>query len=140
MEALSRRATSLERRLRRAAKAKARKSTISMETQHKLRSRKEQHNKILNEQKKNKDKEYEPMVEKFIGIKNDLDDKIGKNLSEQESEFEKKRRERRERSISKSMDKGIKKPGDGEDVDTDNMLGNVERKKKFESGDLDTPF
>lgn len=89
---------------------------------------------------KDQDKEYKPMLNKFIGIKNDLDNKIGNDLNEMESEFEKKKRERRERSISKSIDKGKKKKDDDEPVDTDNMLGNIERKKKFESGDLDTPF
>lgn len=94
----------------------------------------------LDKKKKEKDKDLEPMVEKFIGIKNDLDSKISKNLDDQESEFAKKRRERRERSISKSMDKGGKRQGENGEVDTENMLKNVERKKKFDSGDLDTPF
>lgn len=89
---------------------------------------------------KEKNKDYEPMLEKFIGIQTDLNNKISKNLEDQETEFAKKKRERRERSISKSMDKGKKKKGDDDPVDTDNMLGNIERKKKFESGDLDNPF
>ena len=117
-----------------------RKNKISIKTQKGLRSLKVKHGNILERKQKEQDKEYEPMVQKFIEIKNDLDTKIGEKLDKQESKFAKKRRERRERSITKSMDKGIKKPGDNEAVDTDNILGNVERKKKFESGDLDTPF
>ena len=58
---------------------------------------------------KEKNKDYEPMLEKFIGIQTDLNNKISKNLEDQETEFAKKKRERRERSISKSMDKGKKK-------------------------------
>lgn len=101
---------------------------------------KNKHDMNLNKKIKEKDKDYEPMVEKFIGIKNDLDSKISKDLDEQESEFAKKRRERRERSITKSMDKGAKRKSGNEQVDTKDILKNVERKKKFDSGDLDTPF
>jgi hypothetical protein len=94
----------------------------------------------VDQKMKDQDKEYKPMLNKFMGIKNDLDSKIGSDLEDMESEFERKKRERRERSISKSIDKGKKKKGDDDPVDTENMLGNIERKKKFESGDLDTPF
>ena len=110
-----------------------------MTTQKGLRSLKVEHENKLDKMK-SKDKEYEPMLDKFIDIKNDLDNKIGKNLDEQESDFAKKKRERRERSISKSIDLG-KKKAEGEDVvDKNNMLDAINRKKKFESGDLDTPF
>ena len=55
--------------------------------------------------------------------------------------LQKKKRERRERSISKSIDIGKKKKSNDDDpVDTKNMLDKIDRKKKFESGDLDTPF
>ena len=40
---------------------------------------------------KDKDKDYEPMLDKFIGIKNDLDSKISQNLDDQESAFAKKK-------------------------------------------------
>lgn len=110
-----------------------------MKTQKELRSKKVQHENALEDKKKNQGKEYEQMLGKFIDIKNDLDDKITKDLDDQESEFARKKRERRERSISKSMDKGKRKK-DEEPVDTDNMLEGIDRKKKFESGDLDTPF
>ena len=97
------------------------------------------HENELDKKMKDKNKEYEPMLDKFIGIKNDLDTKITENLDNQESEFARKKRERRERSISKSIDKGKSKKDDGP-VNTDNMLEGLERKKKFESDDLDTPF
>lgn len=110
-----------------------------MQTEKKLRSKKVNHDHILDKKIKEGNKEYEPMLDKFIGIKNDLDTKINEKLETQESEFARKKRERRERSISKSIDKGKPKKGDGP-VNTDNMLEGLERKKKFESDDLDTPF
>ena len=109
-----------------------------------MRSIKQRYNNELDQKMKGQGKEYETMLSKYVGVKKDLDTKVSDKLETQEDRFARKKRERRERSISKSMDKGRKKKDDDDPVDTTDMLGDLastnDRKKKFESGDLDTPF
>ena len=99
------------------------------------------------DKKQNDGKEgYEAMLNKYVDVKKGLDEKIGMDLADQEDNFARKKRERRERSISKSMDIGRKKKNkeDEEGVDTTNLLGNLagdnDRKKNLESGEFDNPF
>ena len=99
----------------------------------------------LEKKKKDMGNNYENMLNKYMDVKKNLDSAIEKDLDNQEDEFARKKRERRERSISRSMNKKKSNPEDEEKVeDTSNLLGDLaggeDRKKKLESGDFDTPF
>ena len=102
------------------------------------------------DKKKSGQAEYENILEKYVDVKKDLDQKISKDLNQQEDEFVRKKRERRERSISKSVDKGRRKKKNDDDddaiEDTGNLLGGLtggkskSKSRNMDGDDPENPF
>ena len=114
-----------------------RKNVISIKKLQKLQSKKVEFNQNLNKHKKEQTQDYKPMIDRFADVKKSMDQKISEDLQDQEDEFMRKKRERRERSISKSLRKEKDKEGDEDVEDSSNLLGDLagdntsDRKKKF---------
>ena len=100
------------------------------------------------DKKKSGQVDYENMLGKYVDVKKSLDQKIGKDLDQQEDRFARKKRERRERSISKSVDKGRKKKKNADDddtvKDTGNLLGDLtggkSKSRNMDGDEFENPF